>query len=77
MGSLGDLDTSIPERLLVRVAESGSGRLINGAAVSLPGGRARMSDGDGWVEFRGLSRPVAVVTVEMLWSRRLAGREGP
>ena len=63
MHELGDVDTSIPERLLVRVAEFGSGRLIEGAAVSLPGGQARMTDGQGWVEFRDVSGPVAEVTV--------------
>ena len=42
---LGDLDTSIPGRPLVRVAESGSGRRIEGMAVSLPGEQARMTDG--------------------------------
>ena len=66
MHELGDVDTSIPERLLVRVAEFGSGRLIAGAAVSLPGGRARMTDGQGWVEFRDVSGPVAEVTVGAL-----------
>ena len=65
MHELGDVDTSIPERLLVRVAEFGSGRLIDGAAVLLPGGQARMTDGQGWVEFRDLSGPVAEVTVKM------------
>ena len=65
MHELGDVDTSIPERLLVRVAEFGSGRLIEGAAVSLFGGQARMTDGHGWVEFREVSGPVAEVTVEM------------
>ena len=63
MHELGDLDTSVPGRLLVRVTESGSGRLIEGAAVSLPGGRARLADGQGWVEFRGLTGTVAEVTV--------------
>ena len=64
MHELGDVDTSIPGRLLVRVAEFGSGRLVEGAGVSLSGGRARMTDGRGWVEFRDLSGPVAEVTVE-------------
>ena len=63
MHELGDVDTSIPERLLVRVAEFGSGRLIEGAAVSLPGSQARMTDGHGWVEFGDVSGPVAEVTV--------------
>ena len=66
MHQLGDLDTTIPEKLLVRVTESGSGRLIEGAAVSLPGGQARMTDGQGWVEFTGLTGTVAEVTVESL-----------
>ena len=66
MHELGDLDTSIPERLLVRVTESGSGRLIDGAAVSLPGGQARITDGQGWVDFRGLTGAVAEVTVRSL-----------
>ena len=65
MHELSDVDTSISERLLLRVVEFGSGRLIEGAAVSLPGGQARMTDGHGWVEFRDLSGPVAEVTVEM------------
>ena len=64
MHELGDVDTSIPGRLLVRVAEFGSGRLIEGAAVSLSGGQARITDGQGWVEFPGLSGPVADVTVQ-------------
>ena len=63
MHELGDLDTSIPGRLLVTITESESGRLIEGAAVSLPGGRARLTDGQGWVEFRGLTGTVAEVTV--------------
>lgn len=66
MHQLGDLDTTIPERLLVRVTESGSGRLIEGAAVSLSGGQAGMTDGQGWVEFTGLTGTVAQVTVESL-----------
>ena len=66
MHELGDVDTSIPERLLVRIAEFGSGRLIEGAAVSLPGGRGGLTDGSGWVEFRGVGGPVAEVTVQML-----------
>lgn len=45
MHELADVDTSVPERLPVRVAESGSGRLIEGAAVSIPGGSARLTDG--------------------------------
>ncbi len=64
MHELGEVDASIPGRLLVRVAEFGSGRLIEGAAVSLSGGRALMTDGRGWVEFRDLSGPVAEVAVE-------------
>ena len=63
MHELGNVDTSIPERLLVRVAEFGSGRLVEGAAVSLTGGRARMTDGQGWLEFTDLGGPVAEVTV--------------
>ncbi len=66
MHQLGDLDTSIPERLLVKVTESGSGRVIEGAAVSLPGGQARMTDARGWVEFAGLTGTVAEVTVQSL-----------
>ena len=65
MHALGDVDTSIPERLLVRVAEFGSGRLIEGAAVSLVGGQGGLTDGSGWVEFRDLGGPVAEVTVQM------------
>lgn len=62
MNRLGEVDASIPGRLLVRVAEFGSGRLIEGAAVSLAGGPSRMTDGEGWVEFGGVSGPVAEVT---------------
>ncbi|MDE2874919.1 MAG: carboxypeptidase-like regulatory domain-containing protein [Gemmatimonadota bacterium] len=63
MHDLGDVDASIPGRLLVRVAEFGSGRLIEGAAVSLSGGQARLTDGQGWVEFGDVGGPVAEVTV--------------
>ena len=63
MRELGDVDTSVPGRLLVRVAEFGSGRLVEGAAVSITGGRARTTDGRGWVEFTDLGGPVAEVTV--------------
>ena len=66
MRELGDVDASIPRRLLVRVSEFGSGRLMEGAAVSVPGERALLSDGQGWAEFRDLSGPVAEVTVEGL-----------
>ncbi len=70
MHRLGDVDTSIPERLLVRVAEFGSGRLIEGAVVSLPGGRGGLTDGSGWVEFRDLDGTVAEVTVQMIGYRK-------
>lgn len=63
MHELADVDTSIPGRLLVRVAEFGSGRLIEGAAVALSGGQFRITDGQGWVEFPDLGGPVAEVTV--------------
>lgn len=66
MHRLGAVDTSLPGRLLVRVAESGSGRLIEGATVSLPGGLGGLTDGQGWVEFGDLDGPVAEVTVRML-----------
>ncbi|MDE2796835.1 MAG: carboxypeptidase-like regulatory domain-containing protein [Gemmatimonadota bacterium] len=65
MHELGDLETSVPGRLLLRVAEFGTGRLIEGASVSIPGGPARLTDGQGWVEFTGLSGPAADVTVAM------------
>ena len=65
MHELGDLETDIAGRLLVRVAEFGTGRLIQGTAVSIPGGPARLTDGQGWVEFTGLGGPAAEVTVEM------------
>ncbi|MDE2985960.1 MAG: hypothetical protein OXU69_14750 [Gemmatimonadota bacterium] len=70
MHELGDVDTDIPGRLLVRVAEFGSGRLIEGAAVSLPGGQGGLTDGSGWVEFRDVERAVAEVTVQMLGYRK-------
>ena len=61
---LGDVDMSIPRRLLVRVSEFGSGRLIQGASVSVPGKGALLTDGQGSVEFEDLSDPVAGVTAE-------------
>ena len=70
MHELGDVDTSVPGRLLVRVAEFGSGRLIEGAAVSLPGGRGGLTDGDGWVEFTDLDGPAAEITVQMIGYRK-------
>ena len=66
MHALDDLATNIPERLLLRVAEFGTGRLIEGAAVSVRGGPARLTDGQGWVEFTDLGGPATEVTVEML-----------
>ena len=70
MHGLGDVDASIPERLLVRVAEFGTGRLIEGAAVSLPGGQGGLTDGSGWVEFRDVGGAVAEVAVQMLGYRK-------
>lgn len=70
MHELSDIDPSIPGRLLVRVAEFGSGRLIEGAAVSLPGGQGGLTDGSGWVEFSDVDGPVAEVTVQMLGYRK-------
>ena len=70
MHEVGDVDTSIPERLLVRVAEFGSGRLIEGAVVSLPGGRGGLTDGSGWVEFRDLDGTLTEVTVQMIGYRK-------
>ena len=70
MHELGDVDASIPKRLLVRVAEFGTGRLIEGAAVSLPGGRGGLTDGGGWVEFRDVEGTVAEVTVRMIGYRK-------
>ena len=65
MHRLGDLETGVPEKLLLRVAEFGTGRLIEGASVSIPGRPARLTDGQGWVEFAGLNGPVAEVTAAM------------
>ncbi|MYA64437.1 MAG: hypothetical protein F4139_06700 [Gemmatimonadetes bacterium] len=70
MHELGDVDTSIPGRLLVRVAEFGSGRLIEGAAVALSERQGGLTDGSGWVEFSDVDGPVAEVTVEMLGYRK-------
>ena len=61
---LGDVDRSIPRRLLVRVSEFGSGRLIQGASVSVPGEGDRLSDAQGSVEFEDLKGPVVEVGVE-------------
>ena len=66
MRKMGDVDTSAPERLLVRVAESGSGRPIEGAVVLLPGGRSRLTDGRGLVEFADVGGPATEVGVRML-----------
>ncbi len=66
MRALGDVNTSISDRLMVRVSEFGSGRLMQGAAVSVRGERAQLSDGEGRVVFWDLSGPVAEVTVEGL-----------
>ena len=66
MRELGDVDTSISDRLMVRVSEFGSGRLMQGASVSVRGERVRLSDGQGWVVFWDLSGPVAEVIVEGL-----------
>ncbi|MDE0249299.1 MAG: hypothetical protein OXO56_15405 [Gammaproteobacteria bacterium] len=60
---LGDLDTNIPGRLVMGVTESGSGRGIEGTAVSPPREPARMTDRLGWVECRGPTGWVAEVTV--------------
>ena len=65
MHALGEVDTDVPGRLLVRVAEFGSGRLIEGAGVSLSQGQGRLTDGQGWVEFSDLDGPAAEVTVQM------------
>ncbi|MDE2796838.1 MAG: hypothetical protein OXL34_18630 [Gemmatimonadota bacterium] len=70
MHELGDVDASIPERLLVRVAEFGTGRLIEGASVSLPGGQGGLTDGSGWVEFGDVGGAVAEVTVQMIGYRK-------
>ena len=64
MRELGDVDMSIPGRLLVRVSEFGSGRLIQGASVSVTGEGAQLSDGQGSVEFTDLKGLVAEVGVE-------------
>ena len=64
MRELGDVDTSIAGRLVVRVSEFGSGRLIQGASVSVNGEGGRLSDGQGSAEFGGLEGPVVEVSVE-------------
>ena len=70
MHELGDVDTSVPGKLLVRVAEFGSGRLIEGAAVALSERQGGLTDGSGWVEFSDVDGPVAEVTVQMLGYRK-------
>lgn len=69
MHELGDVDTSVPGRLLVRVAEFGSGSLIEGATVSVPGAGGGLTDGNGWVEFTDLAGPDAEVTIRMIGYR--------
>lgn len=64
MRELGDVETGIPARLLVRVSEFGSGRLLDGASVSVDGEQSLLSDGQGWAEFWDPRGPVAEVTVE-------------
>ena len=70
MHELGDVDTSVPGRLLVRVAEFGSGRLIEGATVSLAGRGGGLTDASGWAEFTDVEGPVAEVTVRMIGYRK-------
>ena len=74
MHRLPPVDLSVPGRLVVRVGESGSGRPVEGAAVSLAGGGVRITDSLGLAEFRDLGEPVAEVTVEMIGFRREAAR---
>ena len=64
MRELGDVDTSIAGKLVVRVSEFGSGRLIQGASVSVDGDGGRLSDGQGSAEFGSLEGPVVEVSVE-------------
>lgn len=66
MHRLGDVDLDVPARLVVRVGEYGSGRPVEGAAVSLQEGGARSTDARGMAEFTGLAAPVAELSVDMI-----------
>ncbi len=66
MHRLDDVDLDVPARLVVRVGEYGSGRPVEGAAVSLQGGGARSTDARGMAEFTGLTEPVAELSVDMI-----------
>lgn len=74
MHRLPAVDLSVPARLVVRVGESGSGRPVEGAAVSLTGGGMRVTDARGLAEFTDLSDPMAEVTVEMIGFRQQAAQ---
>ena len=62
---LEDVEAGLPATLLVRVREAGTGRSIEGAAVSLVGGDTRITDKRGNVQFTTLSGE-ARLSVEMI-----------
>ena len=70
MHRLPEVDLSVPARLVVRVGESGSGRPIEGAAVSVGGGGGRDTDALGLAEFTDLTESLAEVGVEMIGYRK-------
>ena len=62
---LEDVEAGLPATMLVRVREAGTGRSIEGAAVSLVGGETRITDKRGNVQFNTLSGE-ARISVEMI-----------
>ena len=62
---LEQVEAGLPATLLVRVREAGTGRSIEGAAVSLVGGETRVTDKRGNVQFATLSGE-ARLGVEMI-----------
>ncbi|MDE2874920.1 MAG: TonB-dependent receptor [Gemmatimonadota bacterium] len=62
---LVDVEAGLPATLLVRVREAGTGRSIEGAAVSLVGGETRITDKRGNVQFATLSGE-ARINAEMI-----------
>ncbi len=65
--SKADIDDPLaPSRLLVRVVDSQMGSPVQGATVSLLGGRRTVTNSEGRAEFRDLESQLAQVTVEMI-----------
>ena len=59
-------DPTAPSRLLITVVDSRMGSPVQGATVSLLGGRRTVTNSEGRAEFRDLESQLAQVTVEMI-----------